>query len=149
MCNKLPSFNDMLIKPWEDSSHFKEKWSQDIKKYQGKFVTPTILTKERMVWLEYLYNNINPVESTFRCRFCFQLRNRLQSFVSNRPLLSEQAGYFVANYKCMWKQIREHPQSLMHKNAIMLLKDDYEASLKQCSTSLKNVKHSQLSPPRA
>ena len=145
VCNNLPSLNNMLIKPWEDSSHFKEKWLQDIKKYQGKFVAPTILTKERMVWLEYLSNNINPVESTFRCRFCFQLRNRLQSFALNRPLLSEQAGYFVANYKRMWKQLTEHPQSLMHKNAIMLLKDDYEASLKQCSTSLKNLKYSQLS----
>ena len=66
-----------------------------------------------MVWLDYLYNTKKPVESTFRCRFCFQLRNRLQSFVSNRPLLSEEAGYFVVNYIHLWKQIIEHPQSLM------------------------------------
>ena len=29
---------------------------------------------------------------------------------------------------------------------MMLLKDDYEASLKQCSTTLKDIQHSQLSP---
>ena len=96
-----------------DCSHFKEKWLQDIQKYQRKFVAKMLLTKERMVWLEYLYNTKKPVESTFHCRFCFQLCNGLQSFVSNRPLLSEEAGYFVANYIRLWKQIIEHPQSLM------------------------------------
>jgi len=47
MCNKLPFLNNMFITPWEDCSHFKEKWLQDIQKYQGKFVAKMLLTKER------------------------------------------------------------------------------------------------------
>ena len=46
MCNKLPFLNNMFITPWEDCSHFKEKWLQDIQKYQGKFVAKMLLTKE-------------------------------------------------------------------------------------------------------
>ena len=85
------------------TAHILGKMVARYSKISGKIVAKTLLTKQQMVWLEYLYNTKKPVESIFHCRFCFQLCNRLQSFVSNRPLLSEEAGYFIANYICLWK----------------------------------------------
>jgi hypothetical protein len=149
VCKKFKSENDAptfstLIKPWEDSTHFQAKWISHITKYQGKYISKSLLSKERQIWLEYIINTKYPTQSTFRCRFCNSFTKKKQFDRKNRPLLSQDEGYFVPNLKRMWTQITDHTASSMHKNAVLQLKDEYEASLKQCSGAMYSKKQSLL-----
>ncbi len=124
------------LKPWEDHSHFKNQWLQQIKKYQSRFVASTLLTNENKVWIEYLFSENDPKKSTFRCRFC---HSYLQTHpeTKNVPLLARTPGYFVEDYLRMWKQISLHTSASVHKKAILSIKEVHTKFLKDCSHELK------------
>ena len=74
VCKKLRKKGDANIdsfkKPWEDLSHFQEIWKTQIHQHQSRYIATTSFTKERKVWLEYLFKENNSSMSAFRCRFC-------------------------------------------------------------------------------
>src|SRR5271156_6145845 len=112
---------ELPLKPWKDHSQFQNQWLQQIQKYQSRIIAFSLLSNENKVWMEYLFSENDPKRSTFMCRFCKAYLDKHPE-TKNIPLLSKDSGYFVEDYKRMWKQITLHSSSLVHKKAILQVK---------------------------
>jgi hypothetical protein len=141
MMNEAPALS---LKPWEDHGHFKNQWLQQIQKYQSRFVASTLFNNENKVWLEYLFAENDPRKSAFRCRFCKSFLDKHPT-TKNVPLLAKASGYFIEDYKRMWKQISLHSSSLVHKKSILEIQEEYAKSLKDCTQEMKQQILSKIS----
>jgi len=140
MCKKKrltqKSDDSSPVKPWKDTSHFVDLWSQQIQKYQSRIVASSLLNTENKIWLRYIFNENNPKQSTFQCRFCLSYVSKRPE-LKNVPFLAQASGYIVSDYLRMWKQITSHTSSSVHQKAVLESKEEYLLSIKECS---KNVK---------
>jgi hypothetical protein len=137
-----------IVRPFEDTSHFRDSWIQQIQRHQGPFVASTLLNDENKVWLEYVFNEQSPQNSKFRCRICVSfLRKQSNSKSKTLPLLSTEEGFFVKDYSRVYKQISGHSKCALHGKATKNMEKEYVDSLTKNLQEAKSVLESKVAAP--
>ena len=109
--------------PWEDKSHFKEQWIEDMRNHQ-KHIIPVGEISQIKNWFEYLPAPPgSEAESRYRCRICHTYRKTAGYGKGNYvPEIAKDNGVLKLTKKENRDELTSHSSSKIHTAMINHLK---------------------------
>lgn len=103
---------------------FRPEWLTQIKRYQSELFGIHIdnLKPKHGEWFEYLFDEKNPRDSKFRCRFCHNNYDKFNFAIQYRPALADAKLYSDA--KGNLRAIRDHATNKGNDIDFTVLNDD-------------------------
>lgn len=114
---------------------FREIWIEQIEKHQSNLI-PTNIIRDNKQWFEYLFNEIDPKKSTYRCRLCFEHYDKFSLEKRYKNSLAYKEGTLKSDKSENMKTIRDHANTPGHKTIIQILE---QQSAKKLRTDFENI----------
>ena len=108
---------------WESTKHFNKNWLLWMRKYQPFMPETTIIRNAK--WFEYVFNEDNPGQSTFRCRLCYRNYDAFKITKKYRPILADEKPVIVEiddkKTRYLQNRINAHALQWSHNEVIKKL----------------------------
>lgn len=124
--------NASTVRPWEDTSQFKEGWIKLIEQFQSNYVKKDWITRDKRVWLRYIPNAASPQHSRFQCSICSNYAESHGLDGQNVPEMALKNGTFVESRDGMRRRLTGHSAKQFHQDALTELKQRFFSNLKAC-----------------
>lgn len=101
---------------------YRNEWIERISTHQSKLI-PVDEVEKHKVWFEYLFNEAEPVKSTYRCRLCYKYFDEFGVQKKYKSALADEKGT-LKKYKADNKRsLADHGNIPGHKAVIQILQD--------------------------
>jgi len=105
---------------WTTTSFFRESWLATIKQHRNRLI-PLKTIQDNKVWFECLFNEKEPVKSTYRCRLCHKYFDTFKMDKRYKPSLASETGVLKNDYEKNREMIANHGKQSQHQEIIRKL----------------------------